>query len=54
MATSSLFKKFVIEDEKEAEAFWATLEKSEKESADHPIPPTPVQKADRDWIEKNL
>jgi len=54
MATSSILKKFVIEGEKETEAFWAALEKSEKESAKHPIPPSPAHKADKDWIKKNL
>jgi hypothetical protein len=54
MATSSILKKFVIEEEKETEAFWTALEKSEKESGKHPIPPTPVHKADMDWIKKNL
>jgi hypothetical protein len=54
MATSSILKKFVIEDEKETKAFWAALEKSEKESCKHPIPSTPVHKADKDWIKKNL
>jgi hypothetical protein len=54
MATSSILKKFVIEDEKEAEAFWAALEKSEKKSGEHPISPAPVHKADKDWIPKKL
>jgi hypothetical protein len=54
MATSSIFKKFAIEDEKETKAFWAAIEKSEKESANHPIPPTSTHKADKDWIKKNL
>jgi hypothetical protein len=54
MATSSIFKKFIIEDEKEVEAFWAALEKSEKESGKYPIPSAPVHKADKDWFKKNL
>jgi hypothetical protein len=54
MAKSSLFKQFIIEDEDECEAFLAALEKSEKESSDHPITCLPAHKADRDWIEKNL
>jgi hypothetical protein len=54
MATSSIFKKFAIEGEQESKVFWAALEKSEKESAKHPIPSKPVHKADKDWIEKNL
>jgi hypothetical protein len=54
MATSSILKKFVIEDAKETKAFWAALEKSEKDAEKYPIPSKPAQKADKDWIEKNL